>query len=69
MQVKIKKRHEGRIIRVQGKGEIKEVLIIEPDIFQDNRGWFFEPYNKEKFNNAGINTDFVQDNHSLPKYN
>jgi len=45
--------------------KIKDVLIIEPDIFQDNRGWFFESYNKEKLKEFGINTDFIQDNHSF----
>jgi dTDP-4-dehydrorhamnose 3,5-epimerase len=45
--------------------EIKDVLIIEPDVFSDSRGWFFESYNKEKFKGLGINVDFVQDNHSL----
>lgn len=45
--------------------KIKDVLIIEPDIFEDNRGWFFESYNKEKLKKFGINTDFIQDNHSF----
>lgn len=45
--------------------EIEEVLIVEPDCFGDHRGWFMETYNKEKYEAAGINTVFVQDNHSL----
>ena len=40
-------------------------MIIEPDVFGDNRGWFTETYNKEKFKNFGINVDFIQDNHSF----
>jgi dTDP-4-dehydrorhamnose 3,5-epimerase len=45
--------------------KIKDVLIIEPDIFNDSRGWFFESYNKEKLKKLGIDIDFIQDNHSL----
>lgn len=44
---------------------IKEVIIIEPDIFGDNRGWLLESYNKEKLAELGIKADFVQDNHSM----
>lgn len=47
------------------KTEIKEVLIIEPKVFGDHRGWFTETYSKEKFKELGINIDFVQDNHSF----
>ncbi|MFA5651915.1 MAG: dTDP-4-dehydrorhamnose 3,5-epimerase [Candidatus Paceibacterota bacterium] len=46
------------------KTKIKDVLILEPDVFSDNRGWFFESYNKEKLDSLGINIDFIQDNHS-----
>lgn len=45
--------------------EIPEVLIIEPKIFSDSRGYFFESFNeREFFSNTGINAKFVQDNHS-----
>ena len=47
--------------------KIKDVLIIEPDIFEDNRGWFVETYNKKKLKEAGITSDFIQDNHSSSK--
>ena len=47
--------------------KIKDVLVIEPDIFEDARGWFVESYNKKKLKEAGINSDFVQDNHSFSK--
>lgn len=44
--------------------EIPGLLIIKPDIFTDERGYFYESYNKEKFLSAGIAPDFVQDNES-----
>jgi dTDP-4-dehydrorhamnose 3,5-epimerase len=47
--------------------KIKDVLIIEPDIFEDDRGWFTETYHKEKFKDLGINIDFIQHNHSFTK--
>ena len=41
-------------------------LLIEPNIFNDERGYFFESYNLEKFNKAiGHKINFVQDNHSF----
>ncbi len=47
--------------------EIKDVLVIEPDIFADNRGWFIESYNKKKLAEVGIEIEFVQSNHSFTK--
>jgi len=47
------------------KTDMPDVLVIEPEVFGDDRGFFFESYNKQKFHNAtGFSTDFVQDNHS-----
>ena len=44
---------------------IPEVLILEPRVFGDDRGFFFESYNRQAFREAtGIDVDFVQDNHS-----
>lgn len=40
------------------------VLILEPEIFGDDRGFFFESYNRKAFEKAGITAEFVQDNHS-----
>lgn len=45
--------------------EIPDVTIIEPTVFEDERGHFFESYQKEKFKEMGIDVDFVQDNQSL----
>ncbi|WP_428328455.1 dTDP-4-dehydrorhamnose 3,5-epimerase [Mucilaginibacter sp.] len=44
---------------------IKGLLIIEPRIFSDDRGYFYESYNKSKFTEAGIPVDFIQDNQSF----
>ena len=47
------------------KSAIPEVLILEPEVFRDGRGFFFESYNKNTWQEAiGIKADFVQDNHS-----
>lgn len=44
---------------------IPEVLIIEPKVFGDDRGFFFESFNARRFAElTGIRTEFVQDNHS-----
>ena len=44
--------------------EIPEVILIEPRVFGDDRGFFMETYRQEKFAAAGIDYMFVQDNHS-----
>jgi dTDP-4-dehydrorhamnose 3,5-epimerase len=41
-----------------------DVLLIEPNVFLDQRGFFLESYQKKKFIEAGIPYEFVQDNHS-----
>lgn len=46
------------------KTAIEGVLIIKPDVFKDERGYFFESYNKERFAKAGLDMNFVQDNES-----
>ena len=45
--------------------DIKDVIIIEPKVFGDKRGWFTETYSKEKFKDLGVDIDFIQDNHSF----
>jgi dTDP-4-dehydrorhamnose 3,5-epimerase len=47
--------------------EIPDVIMVEPTLFEDNRGSFAETYNKKEFAEAGINEDFVQDNFSFSK--
>ena len=45
--------------------EIPGVLIVEPQVFGDSRGWFVEQYNAGRYKAAGIDADFVQDNESF----
>lgn len=45
--------------------KIKGLLIINPKVFADARGYFFESYNETVFKQNGINANFVQDNQSL----
>jgi dTDP-4-dehydrorhamnose 3,5-epimerase len=40
------------------------VFVLEPRVFGDERGFFFESYNRESLADAGVTEDFVQDNHS-----
>lgn len=46
------------------KTKLDGVVIIEPDAFGDNRGFFMESWNKKKMEEVGLYYDFVQDNHS-----
>jgi dTDP-4-dehydrorhamnose 3,5-epimerase len=43
---------------------IPGVLLIEPRIFEDERGFFFESYHEQRFTDLGLSAKFVQDNHS-----
>ncbi|MGC6470272.1 MAG: dTDP-4-dehydrorhamnose 3,5-epimerase [Flavobacteriales bacterium] len=45
--------------------EIEGLCILEPSVYGDERGHFFESYNKKIFTENGLNLDFVQDNQSL----
>lgn len=44
---------------------ISDLLIVQPKVFEDERGHFFESYNKTIFDQLGIDVNFVQDNQSL----
>ena len=46
---------------------IKDLIVIEPTVFGDNRGFFMESYSKKVFSEIGIDVEFVQDNHSKSK--
>jgi dTDP-4-dehydrorhamnose 3,5-epimerase len=43
---------------------IPDVLVVEPRVFGDPRGFFFESWNRRALREAGLDADFVQDNHS-----
>ena len=49
------------------KTKIKDLYIIEPKVFGDDRGYFMESYNKKDFEEAGLDMVFVQDNESKSK--
>ena len=44
---------------------LEGVLLLEPEVFRDERGFFLESYNRRKFAELGISDEFVQDNHSF----
>lgn len=44
--------------------ELKDLILVTPNVFGDERGFFMETYNKQTFSNAGLSMEFVQDNHS-----
>ena len=48
---------------------LKDVLILEPRIFEDPRGFFVETYQKTRYTDAGVDADFVQDNLSFSRNN
>jgi dTDP-4-dehydrorhamnose 3,5-epimerase len=52
MQITIESRH------------LQDVVVVVPDIFQDDRGFFSETFRADQFESLGLPTDFVQDNHS-----
>ncbi len=47
---------------------IKDLLIVKPKIFTDDRGFFFETYNENRYKELGISQNFVQDNQSKSSY-
>ncbi|SEO49775.1 dTDP-4-dehydrorhamnose 3,5-epimerase [Flavobacterium sp. CF108] len=47
---------------------IEGLLIVEPIILGDERGYFFESYSKAKFQDLGVEVDFIQDNQSFSRY-
>lgn len=48
--------------------DIEGLVIVEPKVFEDSRGYFFESYNQQQFQQAGIRANFVQDNQSKSSY-
>lgn len=50
------------------KTKIEDLLIIEPSIFGDDRGYFYESYQIDRYKKAGINAEFIQDNEAFSSY-
>ena len=51
------------------QSEIPDVLVLEPAVFGDERGFFLESYNRREFRKAtGLDVEFVQDNHSRSRH-
>ena len=50
------------------KTDIEGVVIVEPKVFEDARGYFFESYNEAEFAKNGIDVRFIQDNQSKSSY-
>ena len=50
------------------KSTIQGLVVVEPTVFEDSRGYFFEAYNQSLFEKNGITTTFVQDNQSKSSY-
>lgn len=50
------------------KTKIEGLVIIEPQIFGDDRGYFLESFQKERYANHGVNANFIQDNEAFSKY-
>jgi len=50
------------------KTPLKGLILIEPDVFEDHRGWFSETYSRDRYAALGIDCEFVQDNQSCSKY-
>lgn len=46
------------------KTKLKDAVLVKPQVFRDERGFFLESYSKREFEKNGIKADFVQDNHS-----
>jgi dTDP-4-dehydrorhamnose 3,5-epimerase len=51
------------------KTSIQDLVLIQPDVFPDQRGYFFESFQKEKFLKLGIDAEFIQDNESMSQKN
>lgn len=50
------------------KTSINDLIVLKPDVFADDRGYFFEAFNQKKFAENGLNYNFVQDNESKSQF-
>jgi dTDP-4-dehydrorhamnose 3,5-epimerase len=53
---------------IRSETGIKDLCILEPKVFGDTRGYFFESFNQKKFSDLGVSANFVQDNESYSSY-
>lgn len=49
------------------KTAIADLIVVEPSVYKDDRGYFFESFNKEQFKKNDLDYDFIQDNQSFSK--
>ena len=61
--LKIKSFHFRSLMKIT-ETSLPGLLIIEPRVFEDSRGYFFESYQEERYKEGGINASFIQDNES-----
>lgn len=54
-------------MRMWSSDELSEVIIVEPDVFGDHRGYFMETYQRLRYRDSGIDVSFVQDNLSFSR--
>ncbi len=50
------------------KTELEGVVVVEPEVHRDDRGYFLETYQRQQFAQAGLPVEFVQDNHSRSRH-
>ena len=60
--------NKGKVIMDVKTTPINGLLVIEPKVFRDARGYFVETYNEERYRAAGVDATFVQDNQSCSSY-
>jgi len=60
--------NKGKVIMEVKTTPIQGLLVIEPQVFRDARGYFVETYNEERYRAAGVDAAFVQDNQSCSSY-
>jgi dTDP-4-dehydrorhamnose 3,5-epimerase len=63
-----KKLKNGKTFMTIRESPLPGLLIIEPKVFEDSRGYFFESFNRRILLDAGVEAHFVQDNQSLSQY-
>jgi dTDP-4-dehydrorhamnose 3,5-epimerase len=68
LQLPVRKSKNGKKFMIIKASPLAGLLIIEPRVFEDSRGYFFESFNRKVLQDAGIEAQFVQDNQSMSQY-